>query len=215
MEPDLAISNNDFSHWTPGSSVFHAGETDQQCTVGTYEPIATDLYFTLPAVITEDLEHITKMDASPTNSNGTQERVIRNYENHIVDLMKANNELEQEISALEKSWLDIDVGRGVSSASVSGGPLLAMATCGVSSVFYAAAALASHRALTFRLRQIIRLEEKLSSARSAFERRCTELKTVKEKVECLQAARDLEADLPSLQREVDRELELAFQKISL
>jgi hypothetical protein len=135
--------------------------------------------------------------------------------------MKANNDLEQEIAALEESWFDI----GKRSSSVSGyGPLalapftggasLAVAACGAL-LATAAAALPPHKAVTFNLRQRTELREKLSNTRSASEKARAELKTAKEELECLQAARDVEADLPSLQREVNRELEFAFQKISI
>jgi len=222
MKPDHAIPNNDFSHWTLGPSMFQAGETNQQHTVGNCGPFATDLYFTLPAVIAGDLEHVTKTDASPTTPNGRQELFIRSHENHIADLMKANNDLEQEIAALEKCW--IDIGKRGSNVSAYGpapftcGATVAMATCGISlaTMAYATAALPPpHRALTFNPRQRTELKEKLSNARGAFEKGRAELKTAKEELECLLAARDLEADLPFLQRKVDRELELAFQKISL
>jgi hypothetical protein len=119
-------------------------------------------------------------------------------------------------AALEESWLDIsEVSSGVSSYG-----LLALAlapfTGGVSlAVAAAAAALPPHRVVTFNLRQRTELREKLSNTRSALEKARAELKTAKEELECLQAARDLEADLPSLQHEVDRELEFAFQKISI
>jgi hypothetical protein len=136
--------------------------------------------------------------------------------------MKANNDLEQEIAALEESWFDIGKSSSVSGygplalalAPFTGGASLAVAACGAL-LATAAAALPPHKTVTFNLRQRTELREKLSNTRSASEKARAELKTAKEELECLQAARDVEADLPSLQREVDRELEFAFQKISI
>jgi hypothetical protein len=68
IKPDLAIPNDNSSHWTPGSSMFHAREMNQQPPVGTCGPFTTDLYFTLPAVIAKDLEHITKTDCVSHNT---------------------------------------------------------------------------------------------------------------------------------------------------
>jgi hypothetical protein len=219
IKPDLAIPNNDSSHWTPGSSIFHPREMNQQPPVGTCDPFTTDLYFTLPAVIAEGLEHILKTDASPTTPIGRQELFIQNHENHIADLMKANNDLEQEIAALEESWIcnsDSDV---LSDGLLALAPFIVGASLAVAAFgalfTTVAAAPPPHRAVAFDLPQRTELREKLSNTRSALEKARAELKTAKEELECLQAARDLEADLPSLQREVDRELEFAFQKISI
>jgi hypothetical protein len=99
--------------------------------------------------------------------------------------MKANNDLEQEIAALEESWFDI----GKRSSSVSGyGPLalapftggasLAVAACGAL-LATAAAALPPHKTVTFNLRQRTELREKLSNTRSASEKARAELRRPK------------------------------------
>jgi hypothetical protein len=209
MKPDLAIPNNGFSEWNPDSSTFRAKETNQQPIVATW---ATELDFTLPGMVAKDLEHSTKTDTSPTGLFSRQELFIQSHETHIANLIRANNDLEQEIAALETSWLDI---------SESHTPSLGVgSSVGASSSFsvviaIAAAVLSPHRAVTTNLHQKAKIREKLSNAQSAFEKGRAELETAKKELEYLQAASDLEADLPSLQREVDRELDLAFQRILL
>ncbi|PMD49710.1 uncharacterized protein K444DRAFT_638337 [Hyaloscypha bicolor E] len=201
-KPDLAIPNSGFSEWNPESSTLRAGETNQQPTVATCA-IELDFDFTLPGMIVEDLEHNTIF--------GRQELFIRNHENHIADLIRANNDLEQEIAALETSWLDISESHSFSGGVAAGSSLWAISAL----ITIGATVLFPHKAVAANLQQRAEIQGKFSNAQSAFEKGRTELETAKKELECLQAARDLEADLPSLQYEVDKELDLAFQSMSL
>jgi hypothetical protein len=99
--------SNGLSYWIPGSGVSQCGETSQQPTMYNYGHSTNDLYLTQPAVIAEGLEPTSETEAPSTMPNEwQQEQFIRHPKNIISDLMKANNDLEDEIAALKKRWGD-------------------------------------------------------------------------------------------------------------
>lgn len=158
-------------------------------------PLTDDLFLTLPTEIAEDFEYIPKMDASCTVPNDGQEIFIQRHENHVAELTKANDDLEQEIAALEEEWLRIP---------------------GPSEIQYG---LGNDRdemiwreveSNAFRRTQ---LKEKLAQVKRDLERERSEPQEV-QVLQCLQAAKDLEAELPSLEKEIDRELGLLSRQVS-
>jgi len=86
------------------------------------------------------MEHVTEVNAYGTLPKRGQELFIHSRKNHIADLIKANNDLELEIVALERSWHDIDrrnIHDSVGMAACAYGRLIPWLACGVSTVLMA------------------------------------------------------------------------------
>jgi hypothetical protein len=192
----FAVSNTDLSSWAPGSSISGPGGTDPQVMKSNPAPLTDDLFLTLPAEIAEDLEYIPKTDASCTIPNDEQELFVQRHENHVAELTKANDDLEQEIAALEEEWNRIPP-----PSEILYGPVTNRRDKWIWRKF---------ESIAFRRTQ---LKEKLAQVKRDLERERSELQEV-QVLQCLQAAKDLEAELPSLEKEIDRELGLLSQQVS-
>jgi hypothetical protein len=116
------------------------------------------------------MEHVTEVNAYGTLPKRGQELFIHSRKNHIAELIKANNNLELEIVALERSWHDIgrrSIHDSVGMAASPYGSLIAWLTCGVSTVLVA---LVTEKALISNLQQRSKLKQRLEKTRRALEK---------------------------------------------
>jgi len=129
---------HDLSCWAPSSSMFQSQDADHRGIWSTSCSGRQDV--TLPTIIDDGMEHVTEVNAYGTLPKRGQELFIHSRKNHIADLIKANNDLELEIVALERSWHDIDrrnIHDSVGMAACAYGRLIPWLACGVSTVLMA------------------------------------------------------------------------------
>jgi hypothetical protein len=214
--------NYGLSYLAPSSSMPQSQGVDHQgiWSSSSSGPLNASLLLTLPTVIDNGVEHATEINAYGTLPKNGQELFIHNQKNHIADLIKANSDLELEIVALETSWEDFGK-RDIQFLSLAGaspvqGVSVAFSTMGISTMGLSSVlmALKIGKAFISNLQPRIQLKQRLERTRLALEKGRAQLKETQEALASLEAARDLQAEIPFLQQEVHDEIALLSKQES-